>query len=80
MVAPAILTNASSVLALVVDRTRIVAAPLASFEPGSADSEVWAAQLALSTCAGGSLSGAALLPGGARISCGFGGWFDRVLL
>lgn len=54
IVAPAILTNASSVLALgtsnrlarVVDRTRIVAAQLASFEPGTADYQVWAAQLA----------------------------------
>jgi Protein of unknown function (DUF2721) len=53
VVAPAILTNASSVLALgtsnrlarVVDRTRIVAAQLASFEPGSADYQVWSAQL-----------------------------------
>ena len=53
VVAPAILTNASSVLALgtsnrlarVVDRTRIVAAQLASFEPGSADYGVWLAQL-----------------------------------
>jgi hypothetical protein len=54
IVAPAILTNASSVLALgtsnrlarVVDRTRIVAAQLASFEPGTADHQIWAAQLA----------------------------------
>lgn len=54
VVAPAILTNASSVLALgtsnrlarVVDRTRIVAAHLASFEPGTADYQVWSAQLA----------------------------------
>lgn len=53
IVAPAILTNASSVLALgtsnrlarVVDRTRIVAAQLASLEPGSADHQMWAAQL-----------------------------------
>src|SRR5215469_8930411 len=53
VVAPAILTNASSVLALgtsnrlarVVDRTRIVAAQLASCEPGSADHQVWSAQL-----------------------------------
>jgi hypothetical protein len=53
VVAPAILTNASSVLALgtsnrlarVVDRTRIVAAQLASFEPGSTDHQVWSAQL-----------------------------------
>ena len=54
IVAPAILTNASSVLALgtsnrlarVVDRTRIVAAQLASFEPGTADHQIWSAQLA----------------------------------
>ncbi len=54
IVAPAILTNASSVLALgtsnrlarVVDRTRIVAAKLASFEPGTADYQAWAGQLA----------------------------------
>ena len=53
VVAPAILTNASSVLALgtsnrlarVVDRTRIVAAQLASFEPGTADYQMWYAQL-----------------------------------
>jgi len=53
IVAPAILTNASSVLALgtsnrlarVVDRTRIVAAQLASFEPGTPDYQMWAAQL-----------------------------------
>ena len=54
IVAPAILTNASSVLALgtsnrlarVVDRTRIVAAQLDSFEPGTAEYQVWSAQLA----------------------------------
>ena len=54
IVAPAILTNASSVLALgtsnrlarVVDRTRIVAAQLASFEPGTADHQIWSVQLA----------------------------------
>lgn len=53
IVAPAILTNASSVLALgtsnrlarVVDRTRVVAAELAAFEPESPDYQVWAAQL-----------------------------------
>src|SRR6266567_3733024 len=50
IVAPAILTNASSVLALgtsnrlarVVDRTRIVAAQLAAFAPDTADYQVWA--------------------------------------
>jgi uncharacterized protein DUF2721 len=54
IVAPAILTNASSVLALgtsnrlarVVDRTRIVAAQLASLEPGTADHQIWSVQLA----------------------------------
>jgi hypothetical protein len=54
IVAPAILTNASSVLALgtsnrlarVVDRTRIVAAKLASLERGTADYKAWASQLA----------------------------------
>jgi len=54
VVAPAILTNASSVLALgtsnrlarVVDRTRIVAAQLASFEPSTAHHQKWSAQLA----------------------------------
>lgn len=54
IVAPAILTNASSVLALgtsnrlarVVDRTRLVAAQLASFEPGTPDHQIWSAQLA----------------------------------
>lgn len=53
VVAPAILTNASSVLALgtsnrlarVVDRTRIVAGEMARFEPGSAERQDWAAQL-----------------------------------
>jgi hypothetical protein len=53
IVAPAILTNASSVLALgtsnrlarVVDRTRVVASELTAFEHGSADYERWAAQL-----------------------------------
>jgi len=54
IVAPAILTNASSVLALgtsnrlarVVDRTRIVASQLAAFEPGTPDYQIWAVQLA----------------------------------
>ena len=54
IVAPAILTNASSVLALgtsnrlarVVDRTRVVAAELAAIEPESSDYPMWAAQLA----------------------------------
>jgi uncharacterized protein DUF2721 len=54
VVAPAILTNASSVLALgtsnrlarVVDRTRVVAAELAAFEPESPDYQMWLAQLA----------------------------------
>ena len=53
IVAPAILTNASSVLALgtgnrlarVVDRTRIVAAEMAAFELQSPDYQMWAAQL-----------------------------------
>jgi hypothetical protein len=54
IVAPAILTNASSVLALgtsnrlarVVDRTRIVASQLATFEPGTPDHQLWSEQLA----------------------------------
>lgn len=54
IVAPAILTNASSVLALgtsnrlarVVDRTRIVATQLATFQPGTPDYQMWSAQLA----------------------------------
>jgi hypothetical protein len=54
VVAPAVLTNASSVLALgtsnrvgrVVDRTRVVMAELDSLEPGSPHYEAWAAQLA----------------------------------
>ncbi len=54
IVAPAILTNASSVLALgtsnrlarVVDRTRVVAAELAAIEPESLDYPMWVAQLA----------------------------------
>jgi len=53
IVAPAILTNASSVLALgtsnrlarVVDRTRIVTKELAAFGPESAEHKLWAAQL-----------------------------------
>jgi Protein of unknown function (DUF2721) len=53
IVAPAILTNACSVLALgtsnrlarVVDRTRIVAAKLSDLGPGAADYQAWAAQL-----------------------------------
>ena len=53
IVAPAILTNACSVLALgtsnrlarVVDRTRIVAAKLSDLKPGAADYQSWAAQL-----------------------------------
>ena len=53
IVAPAILTNASSVLALgtsnrlarVVDRTRLVAARLADLDSGTADYQAWAAQL-----------------------------------
>lgn len=53
IVAPAILTNASSVLALgtsnrlarVVDRTRVVASELAGFEPESPEYQMWAAQL-----------------------------------
>ena len=53
IVAPAILTNASSVLALgtgnrlarVVDRTRIVAAEMVASEPEGPDYQMWAAQL-----------------------------------
>ena len=53
VVAPAILTNACSVLALgtsnrlarVVDRTRVVARELAAIEPGGVDYGSWAAQL-----------------------------------
>lgn len=53
IVAPAILTNASSVLALgtanrlgrVVDRTRIVAKDLAGFSPDSVEHRAWMAQL-----------------------------------
>ena len=53
IVAPAILTNACSVLALgtsnrlarVVDRTRIVAAKLSDLGPGAADYQAWADQL-----------------------------------
>ena len=53
IVAPAILTNASSVLALgtsnrlarVVDRTRIVASELADFAPGSEGHQIWSALL-----------------------------------
>jgi hypothetical protein len=53
VVAPAILTNASSVLALgtgnrlarVVDRTRFLVAQLASIKAGSADFHAWTLQL-----------------------------------
>jgi Protein of unknown function (DUF2721) len=53
VVAPAVLTNASSVLALgtnnrlarVADRTHAVTAQLAKLEPGARDYETWAAQL-----------------------------------
>lgn len=53
IVAPAILTNACSVLALgtsnrlarVVDRTRVVAAEFSTYEPGSPRFTMWAAQL-----------------------------------
>ena len=54
IVAPAILTNACSVLSLgtgnrlarVVDRTRVIAAEMKSHEPGSAEYLVWLDQLA----------------------------------
>lgn len=53
IVAPAILTNASSVLALgtsnrlarVVDRTRLVSAELSELDVGSSDYQAWAAQI-----------------------------------
>src|SRR6202142_4693066 len=53
VVAPAVLTNASSVLALgtnnrlarVADRTHAVIAELAKFEPGARNHDIWAAQL-----------------------------------
>jgi uncharacterized MAPEG superfamily protein len=53
VVAPAILTNASSVLSLgtgnrlarVVDRTRAVMAQVAAMDPASADFRAWTAQL-----------------------------------
>src|SRR5580693_6596810 len=53
VVAPAVLTNASSVLALgtnnrlarVADRTHAVIAQLAKFEPGARDHDIWATQL-----------------------------------
>ena len=53
VVAPAILTNASSILALgtsnrlarVVDRTRFVVTQLADLEPGSGDHQDWSRQL-----------------------------------
>ena len=54
VVAPAVLTNASSVLALgtnnrlarVADRSHSVAAQLAKLEPGATDHGVWTAELA----------------------------------
>ena len=53
IVAPAILTNACSVLCLgtgnrigrVVDRTRVVSSELSSLEPGSAECRIWLSQL-----------------------------------
>jgi Protein of unknown function (DUF2721) len=53
IVAPAILTNASSVLALgtsnrlgrVVDRTRVVASQIGRFGAGSAEGQAWSLQL-----------------------------------
>jgi hypothetical protein len=53
VVPPAVLTNASSVLALgtnnrlarVADRTHVVTAQLAKLEPVAADREIWAGQL-----------------------------------
>lgn len=53
VVAPAILTNASSVLSLgtgnrlarVVDRTRVLVAQLAAMDPASADFHAWTMQL-----------------------------------
>jgi hypothetical protein len=53
VVAPAVLTNASSVLALgtnnrlvrVADRSHAVTAQLAKLEPGVRDHEIWASQL-----------------------------------
>ncbi len=53
IVAPAILTNACSVLCLgtgnrigrVVDRTRVVASELSSLEAGNADCQIWLGQL-----------------------------------
>ena len=53
VVAPAVLTNAASVLCLgtsnriarVVDRTRVVAAEIACLEVGSAEYKVWVSQL-----------------------------------
>jgi hypothetical protein len=54
VVAPAVLTNASSVLCLgtsnriarVVDRTRVVIQEMSSLDTGGAEYETWAAQLA----------------------------------
>jgi hypothetical protein len=55
VVAPAVLTNASSVLALgtnnrlarVADRSHTVAAQLAKLEPGARDRQFWTAELAV---------------------------------
>ena len=55
VVAPAVLTNASSVLALgtnnrlarVADRSHTVAAQLAKLEPGASDRQFWTAELAV---------------------------------
>jgi hypothetical protein len=86
VVAPAVLTNASSVLALgtnnrlarVADRTHAVTAQLAKLEPGASDHELSTAVLAaLQTRAQLLLQAASLLLLGSRTVRQFGSHLDR---
>lgn len=86
VVAPAVLTNASSVLALgtnnrlarVADRTHAVTDQLAKLEPGAKDHEILAAQLPdLQMRAQLLLRAASLLLLGSRAVCQFGSHLDR---
>lgn len=84
VVAPAILTNASSVLALgtsnrlarVVDRTRVVTAELGEFEAGTADYQSWGdATSAPASARGFAGQGAAALLRVSWSICGVGAGF-----
>ena len=86
VVAPAVLTNASSVLALgtnnrlarVADRSHAVTAQLAKLEPGAREHELWAAEFAtLQTRAQLAATSASLLLFGFRTVRQFGSHLDR---